>query len=268
MRRSLPSAALPTSQLILQPFRCFTYDIGTSPTSPGEPPMPLWWCLIYPWGFCNLQWLRPAGLYERCKLALELKRLKTPDLGPQKKVPGQFPGAPWLDYTPGNSWMAPVKVLNSSLEYRIHSLVCNFSLSNTRSSCKQSFISPSKKVVEVHKIENLTLSSPVVSLWNHIFYGLTHAALWSHIEIITAACLVVYSSVKIQHLLQLQRASMDQEWAELILQAFSHFTYIRAHCDSASFPSLHLRHSSFSNPSLALPTSQDFHLRHLASRPW
>ena len=45
-------------------------------------------------------------------------------------------------------------------------------------------------------------------------------------------------------------------WAELILQAFSHFTYVTAHSDSPSFPSLHLRHSSFSNPSLALPTSQ------------
>ena len=76
---SNPSAALPMSQLILQPFRCFNYMIGTSPTSPGEPPMPLW-CLIYPWWFCNLQWLRPAGLYERCKLTLELKRLKTPVL--------------------------------------------------------------------------------------------------------------------------------------------------------------------------------------------
>ena len=30
---SNPSPALPTSQLILQPFRCFTYVIGTSPTS-------------------------------------------------------------------------------------------------------------------------------------------------------------------------------------------------------------------------------------------
>ena len=30
---SNPSAALPTSQLILQPFRCFSYVIGTSPTS-------------------------------------------------------------------------------------------------------------------------------------------------------------------------------------------------------------------------------------------
>ena len=71
------------------------------------------------------------------------------------------------------------------------------------------------------------------------------------------------------------------------------FTYVTAH--SPTLPSLYLRHSSFSNPSLALPTSQlilqplpllllrhssfsdpsfasptsqDFHLRHLASRPW
>ena len=44
--------------------------------------------------------------------------------------------------------------------------------------------------------------------------------------------------------------------ALLILQAFSHFTYVTAHSDSPSFPSLHLRHSSFSNHSLASPTSQ------------
>ena len=34
-----PSAASPTSQVILQPFRCFSYVTGTSRTSPGEPPM-------------------------------------------------------------------------------------------------------------------------------------------------------------------------------------------------------------------------------------
>ena len=44
--------------------------------------------------------------------------------------------------------------------------------------------------------------------------------------------------------------------AELILQSFSHFTYVTAHSDSPNFPSLHLRLSSFSNPSFALPTSQ------------
>ena len=34
------------------------------------------------------------------------------------------------------------------------------------------------------------------------------------------------------------------------------------------FPSLHLRHSSFYNPSVASLTSRALHLRHLASRPW
>ena len=34
-----PSAASPTSQVILQTFRCFTYVTGTSRTSPGKPPM-------------------------------------------------------------------------------------------------------------------------------------------------------------------------------------------------------------------------------------
>ena len=43
------------------------------------------------------------------------------------------------------------------------------------------------------------------------------------------------------------------------------FTYITAHLPI--LPLLHLRHSSFSNPSFASPTSRDFHLRHLASRP-
>ena len=42
--------------------------------------------------------------------------------------------------------------------------------------------------------------------------------------------------------------------ALLILQAFSHFTYVTAH--SPTFPSLYLRHSSFSNLSVASPTSQ------------
>ena len=35
---------------------------------------------------------------------------------------------------------------------------------------------------------------------------------------------------------------------------YSHFTYVTTH--SPTLPSLYLRHSSFSNPSVALPTSQ------------
>ena len=39
MRRSHPYIASPTSHLILQPLRCFTYVTGTWRTSHGEPPM-------------------------------------------------------------------------------------------------------------------------------------------------------------------------------------------------------------------------------------
>ena len=42
--------------------------------------------------------------------------------------------------------------------------------------------------------------------------------------------------------------------AELILQPFRRFTYVTAH--SPTLPLLYLRHSSFYNPSVALPTSQ------------
>ena len=47
---------------------------------------------------------------------------------------------------------------------------------------------------------------------------------------------------------------MLSNWAELILQPFLHFIYATAH--SPTLPSLYLRHSSFSNPSVASPTSQ------------
>ena len=41
-----PSVASPTSQLILQPFCCFSYITGSSLTSPSEPPM------LYSWVKC------------------------------------------------------------------------------------------------------------------------------------------------------------------------------------------------------------------------
>ena len=46
----------------------------------------------------------------------------------------------------------------------------------------------------------------------------------------------------------------NQLWALLILQPLHHFTYITVH--SPTIPLLYLRHSSFSNPSVASPTSQ------------
>ena len=47
--------------------------------------------------------------------------------------------------------------------------------------------------------------------------------------------------------------------AKLILQPFRNFTYVTTH--SPTLPSLYLRHSSFSNPSVASPTSH-FILQH------
>ena len=44
------------------------------------------------------------------------------------------------------------------------------------------------------------------------------------------------------------------EWALLIPQPFSHFTYVTTH--SPTLLSLYLHHSSFSNPSVVSPTSQ------------
>ena len=73
--------------------------------------------------------------------------------------------------------------------------------------------------------------------------------------------------------------SVPEHPAELILQPFRHFTYVKTH--SPTIPSLYLRLSSFSNPSVATPTSQfilqpffdsptsqALQLIHLGSRPW
>ena len=145
------------SQLILQPFRCFTYVIGTSPTSPGEPPMPLWWCLIYLWWFCNLQWLRPAGYMKDVNWPSNSKGWR-----------------PLLYTEPHGSGVGEHRSVHSTSR---------------------------KKTEHVQHVEEFTLQTALP-----------------------------------------------------ILQPFRHFTYITTH--SPTLPSLYLRHSSFSNPSVALPTSQ------------
>ena len=54
--------------------------------------------------------------------------------------------------------------------------------------------------------------------------------------------------------------------SQLIFQLFRRFICVTTH--SPTLPLLHLRHSSFSNPSFAFPTSQALHLIHLANSPW
>ena len=62
------------------------------------------------------------------------------------------------------------------------------------------------------------------------------------------------------------KLSVTSPTSQLILQPFRRFTYVTAH--SPTLPLLHLRHSSFSNPSFASSTSQVLHLIHLPSSPW
>ena len=63
----------------------------------------------------------------------------------------------------------------------------------------------------------------------------------------------------------LSNLSVTAPTSQLYLQSFRRFTYVTAHFPTV--PLLHLRHSSFSNPSFASPTAQALHLIHLASRP-
>ena len=61
-------------------------------------------------------------------------------------------------------------------------------------------------------------------------------------------------------------ASLMSQLILLITQPFRRFIYVIGHYPT--LPSLHLRHSSFSNPSVASHTSHGLHLHHLVSRPW
>ena len=63
---------------------------------------------------------------------------------------------------------------------------------------------------------------------------------------------------------QLLNLSVTSPTSQL-LQPFLRFIYATAH--SPTLPLLHLRHSSFSKPSFASPTSQALHLIHLTSSP-
>ena len=73
--------------------------------------------------------------------------------------------------------------------------------------------------------------------------------------------------------------SVTSPTSQLILQPFRRFTYVTIQFSnpfrrftyvtphSPTLPLLHLRHSSFSNPSFVSPTPQALHLIHMASRP-
>ena len=69
-----PFVASLTSQLILQPFSRFTYVTGTSPKSPGEPPMTYNDKLVVTLGLFKLRgaWLDDLGSISRCGGGVEI----------------------------------------------------------------------------------------------------------------------------------------------------------------------------------------------------
>ena len=60
--------------------------------------------------------------------------------------------------------------------------------------------------------------------------------------------------------------SVTSPTSQHILQHFHRFIYVTAH--SPTLPLLHLRHSSFSSPYFASPTSQALHLTLIVPRAW
>ena len=59
------------------------------------------------------------------------------------------------------------------------------------------------------------------------------------------------------------KLSVTSLTSQIIIPPFRRFTYVTNHYPT--LPSLYIRHSSFSNPSFASPTSQALHLIHLAA---
>ena len=73
-------------------------------------------------------------------------------------------------------------------------------------------------------------------------------------------------SLLVRHKLRsFSNLSVTSPTSQLILQPFRRCIYVTTHIPT--LPLLHLRHSLFSNPSFASPTSQTLHLIHLTSRP-
>ena len=98
--------------------------------------------------------------------------------------------------------------------------------------------------------------------WNHLArFFFFFFVLW-----VQLICAIKLAKDKSYELCSFSNLSVTSPTSQLILQPFRCFTYVTPH--SPTLPLFHLRHSSFSNPSFAFPTSQALHLIRLASRPW
>ena len=132
-----------------------------------------------------------------------------------------------------------------------------------------SFASPTSQALHlihlVSSFSNLSVTSPTSQLILQPFPRFTYVTTHSPTFPSLYLCHSSFSNLSValptsQFILQpffrfsyVTSSSLNSP-GELILQHFPHFTYVTAH--SPTIPSLYSRHSSFSNPSVALPTSQ------------
>ena len=95
-------------------------------------------------------------------------------------------------------------------------------------------------------------SQLILQPFRHLTYVTTHSPTLPSLYLSHSSFSYPYIALpKPQLILQTFRCF---SYAQLILQHFHHFTYVTTH--SPTLPLLYLSHSSFSNPSVASPTSQ------------
>ena len=203
---SKPSVALPMSQLILEPFRYFTYVTSHSTTLPS--------LHLRHSSFSNPSVASPTS-------HLTLQPLHR------------------FSYVIAHSPTLPLLHLHHSL------------------SSNPSFASPTSQQSSFSKLSD---ASPTSQLILQPFPRFTYVTGHSqtlpllHLHHILSSNPSFASPISQQS--SFSKLSVASPTSQLILQLFRRFTYVTGH--SPILPLLHLRHSSFSNPSFASPASQLF----------
>ena len=150
--------------------------------------------------------------------------------------------------------------------------ICSFSNLSVTSPTSQLILLPFHRFTYVTAHSPTLLSQLILQPSRHFTYVTTHSpTLPSFYPRHSSFSTPSVASPTSQFILQpffcssFSNLSVSSPRSQLILLPFRRFTYVTAH--STALPLLHLRHSSFSNPSFASPTSQALHLIHLASLP-
>ena len=129
--------------------------------------------------------------------------------------------------------------------------------------CNPSFASPTSQVLHLRHLASRPWTRPALEANSR--YATGHSSFSNPSVASPTSQLILQPFFRFSYVTGFSLTAPGEP-SQLILQPFPRFTYGTTH--SPTLPLLHLRHSSFCNPSFASPTSQALHLIHLASRPW